>query len=128
MKGLAPGYWVGIALREPVSGSRYWVGEVQELDDHGLRLTLIDWIVGTATGWDFYVPWDNVLGAHVATPEHDLRQFGEEAGQFQTRHNEASSTEDKREDEPSRQVRLVKAADIPLRPPGDTPGPADNEP
>ncbi|GAA1984304.1 hypothetical protein [Amycolatopsis minnesotensis] len=123
VKGLAAGYWVGLALREPVSGLRYWVGQVQYVDEHGVRLTLIDWLVGTATGWDFYVPWDNVLGAHVGTPEHDLSRFAEEVGKLQDLHTETSSTDHENDDKPARQVRLVKATDIPLEPPGDIPGP-----
>lgn len=87
-EGIEPGYWVGLALSEAVSGSRYWVGQVQHVDERGVRVTLVDWLTGTASGWDFYAPWSNILGVHIATPDHDISGFAESAGQFQSRHDD----------------------------------------
>lgn len=79
---LAPGWAVAVALREPVSGLACWVGEIQALDERGLRLTLVDWIIGSFTGWDFFIPWDNVVAVKVATELH-MADAGKDFGEFQ---------------------------------------------
>ncbi|TVT50729.1 hypothetical protein FNH05_15295 [Amycolatopsis rhizosphaerae] len=78
MEGLVPGYWVRLTLREPVGEEKRPVGQVEYVDEHGIRLSLLDGVTGEAESWDFYAPWTNVLGAVVATPNHDVRRFVEE--------------------------------------------------
>ncbi len=84
---LKPGDWVALALKEPVANLRCYVGEVQALDERGCTITLIDWLIGSATGYDFWSPWANVLGALVATRAHDLSRYGDSAAAFQGRHD-----------------------------------------
>jgi hypothetical protein len=43
-------------------------------DEHGVRVTLMDWIAGDYVAQDMYVPWANIEMAYVATPEHTLRR------------------------------------------------------
>ncbi|MFN8096222.1 MAG: hypothetical protein U0599_29085 [Vicinamibacteria bacterium] len=87
LHGLQVGWHVAVALREPVAGLACYVGEIQTLDEFGLRLTLVDWLTGAFSNWDHLIPWTNVLGAEVCTDKHDLQ--GWNPGRFQTRHEEA---------------------------------------
>ncbi len=80
-----PGYWAAIVLRDRISPSDCYVGEVQAVDEHGVRLTLVDWIVGAATGSDLFVAWEHIATSLVAAEQHDLSLFLQEAGNFQTR-------------------------------------------
>ena len=88
------GHWVAIALRRGVSGSYCYVGQVQDVDDRGIHITLIDWLIGTPQGWDFWASWDNIDGIEFATPQHDVDSFGKYAGDFQTRCNEQHQPSD----------------------------------
>jgi hypothetical protein len=64
------------------------VGKVQARDENGIRLRLIDWLVGEAVGWDFFVPWQSITASLMAVPgEHDIECFGEAAAQWQERCN-----------------------------------------
>ena len=49
---------------------RCYVGQVQAVDAQGIRLTLIDWLVGMADDFDVFVPWRHIESAFIATPEH----------------------------------------------------------
>lgn len=81
--GLAPGYWVALVLVEGAAPLRCYVGQVQAIDERGVRLTLVDWVVGIPAGWDFFAPWPSILSALVATPQHDVKRFGERAAKWQ---------------------------------------------
>ncbi len=86
---LRAGDFVALALREPVGGSSCYVGTVQEVGERGVRITCVDWLTGSSTGWDIFAAWDNILGAQVGTAAHKeaLRDQGlDEFGAFQTRH------------------------------------------
>lgn len=72
---LEPGYWVAVSLPPGTAPLRCYVGEVQAVDAQGVRLTLIDWLTGTADSYDLFVPWRNLETALIATPEHDLTSF-----------------------------------------------------
>lgn len=52
-----------------------YVGQVQELSEYGVRITLIDWIAGDFVGFDFFAPWTSIQSAIVATNEHSLEEF-----------------------------------------------------
>jgi len=80
---IAVGFWVAITLPENMAPLRSYVGKVQAVDEHGMRLTLIDWLTMSATGYDLFVPWAHLQSAFIATPEHDREHFGEEAGAWQ---------------------------------------------
>ena len=81
----APGYWVTLVLNSPVDRLTVYVGQVQAVDDHGLRITLIDWLIGYAASWDFFVPWSMIRASFIATPEHDVASFGEYGSHVQRR-------------------------------------------
>lgn len=51
------------------------VGEVQAVDEHGVRVTCIDWVVGRFSSWDVFVPWGELKEVDIATPEHDFGLF-----------------------------------------------------
>lgn len=60
-------------------------GEVQATDEHGVRLTLVDWLMGDMVGWDIFLPWNQILNAVIATTAHDQRGFVAYAGKEQER-------------------------------------------
>ena len=81
--GLRVGWWVAATVSEGIAPARCFVGQVEHVGEEGIRLTLMDWLVGRAAGWDVWIPWRNLECAMVCTGAHDLRQFGESAGQWQ---------------------------------------------
>lgn len=84
-RAVRPGYMAALVLRKDAAPLRCYVGEVQDVDEHGVRLTLVDWFVGTPSGWDFFVPWESITAALVATSDHDLDRFRDAAADFQQR-------------------------------------------
>jgi hypothetical protein len=82
-KGLAIGYWVALTLKPDAAPLRAYVGQVQALDQYGVRITLVDWLTGGAHGYDFFATWDSISSALVATPDHDIDNFGERARWWQ---------------------------------------------
>jgi hypothetical protein len=63
---LYPGFWAALTLRAGTAPLRCYVGVVQSVDAHGVRITLVDWLMGSATGFDVFVPWSNLESALVA--------------------------------------------------------------
>lgn len=88
VKTLQTGYWVAITLKENTAPLPCYVGQIEAIDEHGLRITLIDWFIGMATSWDFFAPWESITSALVCTPDHDTTNFGESAGKWQTQMGE----------------------------------------
>lgn len=86
------GMWIALTMAANSAPLRCYVGEVQAVDDCGVRITLIDWIVGAACGYDFFAPWAQIVSALVATSEHDLSGFGKEAARWQDRCGEMLAT------------------------------------
>lgn len=86
-QAIRPGYRVALATRRSVAGNAVWVGVVQEVDEHGVRLTGVDWLIGMEVGWDYYVPWTEIVVAQIATPDHSGALFYDQAAQFQKRVN-----------------------------------------
>jgi hypothetical protein len=82
---LIPGFRVALALKEGSAPLRCYVGEVQVVDEHGVRLTLVDSLTGMFNSWDFFVPWSSITAALVATPDHDIEKFGKAAEDFRKR-------------------------------------------
>jgi len=78
------GYWMAVTLPKDTAPLRCYVGQVQAVDEHGIRLTLVDWFAGRATGFDLFVPWSNIESALIATPDHSTEYFGQEAEKWQT--------------------------------------------
>ena len=73
-----------------------FVGEVQAVDNRGVRLTLIDWFVGSFSGWDVFVPWLEIKEAWIATPEHDKGLFLDQILHRASHLGAAASQADKR--------------------------------
>ena len=67
---IAVGYWIAVVLPPRHRPLRCYVGQVQAVDAQGIRLTLIDWLVGMADDFDVFVPWRHIESAFIATPEH----------------------------------------------------------
>ena len=84
-RGLQRGYWVALVLREGSAPFRCATGQIREVDEHGVRMTLTHWAVEQTLGWDFYAPWGSITAALVATPDHDIPAFGEAAARFRDR-------------------------------------------
>lgn len=79
------GYWVAVVVPPNTAPLRCYVGQVEAVDAHGVRLTLVDWITGSASDFDLFVPWRHLESALIATPEHDLQAFGRRAVHWQER-------------------------------------------
>lgn len=82
------GDYVAVVLTPGIAPLRCYVGQVQAKTEQGIRLTLMDWIVGRADSWDLFCPWSGIQSALIATAEHDLSGFADAAANFQTRMNE----------------------------------------
>ncbi|MGH7781070.1 MAG: hypothetical protein ACREQR_14730 [Candidatus Binataceae bacterium] len=80
---LRVGWWVAVTLKAGAAPLRCYAGEIQAIDDRGLRLTLIDWFSGMAASWDLFIPHSSLESALVCTDQHDSRSFGEAAGNWQ---------------------------------------------
>ena len=78
-----------------------FVGEVQAVDKHGGRVTLVDWFVGSFSSWDVFVPWREIKETWIATPEHHVGQFLDRIV-YRTRHQEAAAEAGERLDARSR--------------------------
>ena len=85
---LKPGWWVAITLKEDVAPLRCYVGQVQFVGKRGVRITLVDWLLGQALSWDLFVPWGQMGPVLIATEEHDSEAFGDAAMAWQTKCNE----------------------------------------
>lgn len=79
------GFWLAIAVLPGTGQNPCIVGQLQALDERGLRITLVDWIGGRADSWDYFVPWAHIGSMLVCTPAHSLELFGEDAAAFQER-------------------------------------------
>lgn len=80
-EALKPGWWVALTLYRDTAPLRSYVG-IRQVDDPGVRITMIDWLDGTASDYDLFIPWPSIASATVATDEQDLTQFEERAGQW----------------------------------------------
>jgi hypothetical protein len=81
-------------------------------DEHGVRITLVDWLIGDFVQQDMYVPWANIEMAYVATPddilaEGDLGRWQEELGP------DEDDEEEKRRWQP--RLHLARHASTPVR-------------
>ena len=82
------GYWMALTLTRGSAPLRSYVGQVQAIDDHGIRLTLIDWPTGIAAGNDLFVSWKNLQVSLVATQEHSIEVFIKSAEKWQGEMND----------------------------------------
>ncbi len=79
-KTIEPGFVVEVWTRDhnPEEDVHGFVGEVQAVDERGIRIRLMDWVVSSFVGCDAFLPWQEVRQILIATPEHDRRTFLEE--------------------------------------------------
>jgi len=70
-------------LAEGAAPLRCYIGQVGEVDEHGIRVTLSDWVDGAASSWDFFAPWTSITSALVGTPARDTKGFGLAASKWQ---------------------------------------------
>jgi len=77
------GYWMALTTTPHSGPSLTYVGQVQAIDEHGIRLTLIDWPTRTAAGHDLFVSWKNLRASLIGTAKHDVNLFLESAEQWQ---------------------------------------------
>ena len=91
MKKIRPGSALGVALREPVAGNRFFVGLLTASDNVGLRITALDWITEMFIGDELWFPWAGVVGlVHVVLPGEPLSSdWFERVSAAQERHNDA---------------------------------------
>ncbi len=80
---LAPGYVVALTVKDGTAKQRCYVGMVQAVDEHGIRMTLMDWFAGQFRGWDFFAPWESVTSAMAAAKGHDTVRFLDMAGDLE---------------------------------------------
>jgi hypothetical protein len=84
---LKPGWWVAVTLKPDTAPLRSYVGRIQVVDAQGIRLTLVDWFTGGASGWDLYIPHSNLESALVATEDHDIEGFRDASAEWSNRMN-----------------------------------------
>lgn len=80
---LRVGFWVALTLKPDAAPLRCYVGVVQDVDDSGVRITLVDWLTGEPSGHDFFAPWSSVTSALVATPDDNLDSWSDAAKRWQ---------------------------------------------
>lgn len=90
--GIEVGFVVALMTDLPTR-TKCYVGEVQAIDDVGVRITLIDWFIGMFTNEDLFVPWPHVIGAAVWTEAHSII-----GGALERWQNEFHGKHGKRED------------------------------
>jgi hypothetical protein len=83
---LEQGWGVAIILKQPVNESACYVGEVQAVDDLGIRITAMDWLVEEPVGMDWWFPWSAIAAIEVSTDKHS----GWDPASTQTRANRAA--------------------------------------
>lgn len=83
---LEVGWGVAVILRQPVNNLACYVGEVQAVDEHGIRLTLIDWFTGMFASMDWYFPWSDIAAMEISTDQHS----GWDPGTTQAKANRAA--------------------------------------
>lgn len=88
-QALAVGYWAAVSLPDGAAPMRSYVGEINAVDDRGIRLTLIDWLSGTAYGFDVFIPWANIQSALVAISADEISMFMPESSRWQACMNRA---------------------------------------
>ena len=77
------GWWVALTMKPGRSPLGCYVGQIEAVGAEGVRITMIDWLIGEAVGFDFFAPWESIASAMIATEAHDLKGFGESAGRWQ---------------------------------------------
>jgi hypothetical protein len=91
------GFRVALRLSPGTAPLRAYVGEVVATDEHGIRVTLVDWLSETAQ--DMYVPWANIEMAYIAAADHTLPDGELHKWQEELSDEDEDEYEDEDEDE-----------------------------
>lgn len=86
--GLRVGDSVALVVETGTAPSRCYIGSVEYLGNDGIRITTmagLDFVIGTPSHYDLYVPWRNVTSALVCTRDHDNSRFLADAEAWQER-------------------------------------------
>src|SRR5918911_1451992 len=81
MATIEVGYWIATTLKKDTAPLRCFVGQVKAVDEHGIRVTLIDHErytttnYGLFTDYDLFIPWANLESALVVTRLHDEDKY-----------------------------------------------------
>ncbi|MBF2013862.1 MAG: hypothetical protein IGS23_01255 [Rivularia sp. T60_A2020_040] len=51
---ILPNFYIAVVLRENTAPKRFYVGQVKETDEYGIRLTLMDWALYEAYSLDLF--------------------------------------------------------------------------
>jgi hypothetical protein len=54
---------------------RSFVGEVEAIDDRGVKILLYDWVLNGFVGDGLFVPWREITLMYIADDRHDLDEF-----------------------------------------------------
>lgn len=68
---ILPGYICTFSIKKGLFPLCSYVGQVQAVDKFGVRITLMDWVMGAFLGFDLFLAWDVIHGDMVMTEEHD---------------------------------------------------------
>src|SRR5262249_49139555 len=90
---LKVGWWVALVLKPDAAPLRSYAGKIQAIDERGLRIPFIDWFTGIGARFDLYVPLASLESALVATPDHDVKNFGDAAAKWQQQMERAEKKE-----------------------------------
>ena len=63
-------------------------GEVIAVDAEAIRITLVDWLIGTACGEDVYLPKEDIGMMCIYGKDHDKKQFYNDVKRWQEMANE----------------------------------------
>ena len=76
---IEPGYCVAVSLVPETSPNSCYVGLVEAVDEHGIRIALVHWddkldmLGGYTEG--LFIPWDNINSILVSTERQPTRRF-----------------------------------------------------
>ena len=70
------GYVVEIHTKHgPAHPKQGHVGKIEAIDYRGVRITHVDWLIGSFSGFDRFIPWGQIADIYIATPDHDVGLF-----------------------------------------------------
>jgi hypothetical protein len=83
---------IAVALNEPSGGTCCFVGWIDQLDEHGILIDVVDWFIMQESGRRHFVPWNNVHGYLSCTKGNEDYFFSKYAQEYQTLHTDFLQT------------------------------------
>jgi len=71
--------WVALTLKPGTAPRRVYIGLVEAVERHGIRLSSLEWLGDS----DLFVPWESITAALVATNLGALMGLSETAERWQ---------------------------------------------